>query len=155
MKPNNIVVDEELHVKVIDLGQACSSGTIKERIQGTPDYIAPEQVHRQKITPQTDVYNLGATMYWVLTRTHIPTAMPKDNSLVRSLDPEMIERPRPIRELKRNVPERLAELIMRCVEVDPDERPRTMREVHDTLDLVHAMVLADEQPKPAPVGDDE
>ena len=42
---------------------------------GTPDYIAPEQVHRRQITPKTDIYNFGATMYWVLTQQHIPTAM--------------------------------------------------------------------------------
>ncbi|MEL7474278.1 MAG: serine/threonine-protein kinase, partial [Planctomycetota bacterium] len=77
MKPNNIVVDEDNTARVIDLGQSCASGTIKERIQGTPDYIAPEQVHRRPITPSTDVYNLGATMYWVLTRHHIPTALAK------------------------------------------------------------------------------
>jgi serine/threonine protein kinase len=41
--------------------RACKIGTVKERIQGTPDYIAPEQVHRRAITPRTDVYNLGAS----------------------------------------------------------------------------------------------
>jgi serine/threonine protein kinase len=59
MKPNNIIVDDDGGVKIIDLGQACKIGTVKERIQGTPDYIAPEQVHRQAITPRTDVYNFG------------------------------------------------------------------------------------------------
>src|SRR3954464_15688771 len=44
LKPNNILVNREFKVKVIDLGQACHVGTKKERIQGTPDYIAPEQV---------------------------------------------------------------------------------------------------------------
>jgi serine/threonine protein kinase len=60
-------------VKVIDLGQACAIGTAKSRIQGTPDYIAPEQVKCAAVTPQTDIYNLGATLYWALTGTHIPT----------------------------------------------------------------------------------
>src|SRR5204863_8687103 len=62
MKPNNIVVSDDGLAKIIDLGQSCMAGTIKPRIQGTPDYIAPEQVHRRPITPKTDVYNLGATM---------------------------------------------------------------------------------------------
>lgn len=77
MKPNNIVMTVTGDIRIIDLGQACKIGTIKERIQGTPDYIAPEQVHRREITPKTDIYNLGATMYWVLTQHHIPTAIPK------------------------------------------------------------------------------
>ena len=61
MKPNNIMVMDGV-AKIIDLGQSCKIGTVKERIQGTPDYIAPEQVHRRAITPKTDIYNLGATM---------------------------------------------------------------------------------------------
>jgi len=75
MKPNNIIATENRSAKVIDLGQSCRIGTVKERIQGTVDYIAPEQVFRHEITPATDVYNLGATMYWALTGQHIPTAM--------------------------------------------------------------------------------
>ena len=143
MKPNNIVVTECGDVKVIDLGQSCSSGTIKERIQGTPDYIAPEQVHRRAITPKTDIYNLGATMYWVLTNKHIPTAMPKGDSLMSSLDDELIEKPAPVRELNPSIPERLGDLIMQCVEVDATMRPESMQAVADTLDLVRAKRAAD------------
>lgn len=145
MKPNNIVMTESGDVKVIDLGQSCPSGTVKERIQGTPDYIAPEQVHRRAITPKTDIYNLGATMYWTLTGKHIPTAMPKGDSLVSSLDDSMIEKPTPIRELNPDVPERLEELILQCVEVNPAHRPGTMQEVADALDLVRAKMLADQR----------
>ncbi len=143
MKPNNIVVTESGDVKVIDLGQSCASGTVKERIQGTPDYIAPEQVHRRAITPKTDIYNLGATMYWVLTGTHIPTAMPKGDSLMSSLDDSMIDKPTPIHELNPDVPPRLEELIMACVQVDPNLRPETMHKVADSLDLIRAKMLAD------------
>jgi len=40
---------------------------------GTPDYIAPEQVSRQPVSTRTDVFNLGATIYWALTGKNIPT----------------------------------------------------------------------------------
>src|SRR5437588_11774050 len=73
IKPNNILRNEKGEVKVIDFGQSCKVGTVKERTQGTPDYISPEQVERRPITHQTDVYNLGATMYWALTSRTIPT----------------------------------------------------------------------------------
>src|SRR5205809_142124 len=66
LKPNNILVDPGGQVKVIDLGQACKVGTAKSRIQGTPDFIAPEQVKCEAVTARTDVFNLGATMYWTL-----------------------------------------------------------------------------------------
>ena len=76
IKPTNVLVLEDLSVKIIDLGQACAIGTVKSRIQGTPGYIAPEQARRGEITPQTDIYNLGALMYWVLVRDVMPTALP-------------------------------------------------------------------------------
>jgi eukaryotic-like serine/threonine-protein kinase len=139
MKPNNVVVSEKGVAKIIDLGQSCKVGTVKPRIQGTPDYIAPEQVHRRPITAQTDVYNLGATMYWVLTRTHIPTALPKGDSLMGSLDDNLIERPRPPVEINPRIHPRLNELIMKCVEVTPEQRP-TMPEVVDRLNLIHSIL---------------
>lgn len=142
MKPNNIVVDDANIAKIIDLGQSCKTGTIKERIQGTPDYIAPEQVHRREITPATDVYNLGATMYWVLTRQHIPTALAKSDSLVGSLDDNLMERPKPASELNRKIHPMLNELIMQCVEVDPAKRPASMNDIAEKLNLIHGILKA-------------
>src|SRR3954469_10450220 len=73
LKPNNILVSPTRFVKIIDLGQACPIGTEKKRVQGTPDYIAPEQVKLRPVTVRTDLYNFGATMYWALTQKAVPT----------------------------------------------------------------------------------
>ena len=55
-------------VKLIDFGQSCKNGTVKERIQGTPDYIAPEQAEDSNNIDQTaDIYSLGCTFYVALT----------------------------------------------------------------------------------------
>ncbi len=145
MKPHNVIVSESGVAKIIDLGQSCKIGTIKERIQGTPDYIAPEQVHRRAITPKTDVYNLGATMYWLLTGTNIPTAMPKGDSLVGSLDDHMIEKAKPIKELAPNVDDRLAELVMQCIETDASKRPDSMDAVADRLNLILGIARAERE----------
>lgn len=142
MKPNNIIVDDKNRVKIIDLGQSCKIGTIKQRIQGTPDYIAPEQVHRRAITPKTDVYNLGASLYWILTRSFIPTALSKGDSLLGSVDDALLARPRRPSEINRNVPEALDQLIMQCVEVDPDRRP-SMEQVHDKINFLRSRLLAE------------
>lgn len=138
MKPNNILLvptREGPAAKIIDLGQSCTINTIKPRIQGTPDYIAPEQVHRRPITPKTDVYNLGATMYWTLTARNIPTALPKGDSLVSKLDDHLIERAVPASSINPGVPQRLSDLIMMCIEVDPAQRP-DMQFVMDRLKLI-------------------
>ena len=142
MKPNNIIVNVENQAKVIDLGQACKVGTIKPRIQGTPDYIAPEQVHRREITARTDVYNLGASIYWVFTRQHIPTALSKGDKLVGSIDDELLEKPRPAIELNPKIHPRLNDLIMECVEVAPADRPVSMELVANRLNLVRGILKA-------------
>jgi serine/threonine-protein kinase len=142
MKPNNIIVDDKGTARIIDLGQSCKAGTIKERIQGTPDYIAPEQVHRRAITPKTDVYNLGATMYWMLTRHFVPTALAKSDSLVGSIDDSLIPRPKRPIELNPRVHEMLDQLVMECVEVDADDRPH-MELVADRLNLIRGKLQAE------------
>lgn len=142
MKPNNIVLTADSEVKIIDLGQSCKVGTIKERIQGTPDYIAPEQVHCRPITGKTDIYNLGATMYFMLTRTKVPTALAGGDSLISRRDDNLIEKPRPAVSLNARIHPKLSELIMQCVEVDGEKRPESMRFVADRLQLILGILRA-------------
>lgn len=143
MKPNNIMVTPGAIAKIIDLGQACLMGTTKPRIQGTPDYIAPEQVHRRPITEKTDIYNLGATMYFTLTRKNIPTALPKNNnSLVSRIDDALIERPVPPVEVNPRIPAKLSDLIIQCVEIDPLRRPASMQQVVERLELILGLLRA-------------
>ena len=142
MKPNNIVVTADGTAKIIDLGQSCRIDTVKERIQGTPDYIAPEQVHCRPITPKTDVYNLGASMYWILTRKHIPTALGKTDSLLGKIDDSLLEKPVPAHTLNPRIPTMLGELIMHCLEIDPEKRPADMKIVSDRLNLIRAKLIA-------------
>ena len=75
-------------------------------------------------------------------RQHIPTALPKDDRLVGSLDEALIEKPRPPHELNPRVPLKLSELIMQCVEAMPEKRPADMDQVADRLNLIHGMILA-------------
>jgi len=120
LKPNNILVDAHGEVKIIDFGQACRLGSVKERIQGTPDFIAPEQVKREPITARTDVFNFGATLYVSLTGRNIPTlytVKKGDNSF---LVDDVIPSPR---EVEPEVPEQLSNLVMECIRTNPSKRP--------------------------------
>jgi serine/threonine-protein kinase len=140
MKPNNVLIDDDNHVKIIDLGQACSIGTIKKRIQGTPGYMAPEQAHRGEITPKTDIYNLGAMMYWTLVGDVIPTAMPPKNttdSLVGgAVDADKVELPIPPHERNPRIHSLLSKQIMDCVQPNPNNRPESMTVVVNRLELI-------------------
>lgn len=134
IKPNNILVTKQDMVKIIDFGQSCPSGTRKERIQGTPDYIAPEQVRREHITPKTDVFNLAATMYFALTQQHVPTLIPKGGSGMSLVDRTPSKCPSPM-ELNPDVPPALSGLIMNCLEQDPRERPESMTRIYERLEM--------------------
>ena len=153
IKPNNIMLTlpqtpeetaaaggdggstDGLRVKIIDFGQSCPIGTVKERIQGTPDYIAPEQVKRRAITEQTDVFCLGATMYWLLTGVNVPTMMPKRNRDAVAIKTEDSKRFDPPSKLNPAVSPALSSLIMDCVERRPEDRPPGMPALISRLDL--------------------
>jgi serine/threonine protein kinase len=141
IKPNNILLTPQGGIKIIDFGQSCPLGYAKERIQGTPDFIAPEQVHRTEIDQRTDVYNLGATMYWVVTgkwfRTLITVAAPTATRIAlesqRGNDPP--------HEVNARIPVPLSRLIMECCEQAKERRPRDMREVLSRLEVVEHLAL--------------
>jgi serine/threonine protein kinase len=131
-KPNNIIVSPDGVVKIIDFGQSCPVGTAKSRIQGTPDFIAPEQVHRRPVDGRTDVFNFGATLYWTLTARPIPTVLPKDASLPLGA----VQRVAPPSRTNPGVPDALDRLVTDCIEPHPARRPASMNEVGSRLDLI-------------------
>lgn len=140
IKPSNILVNEQDEVKIIDLGQGCPIGTVKKRIQGTPGYMAPEQAHRQAVTVKTDIYNFGATMYWVLLQDLIPTALPpssEENGLYSgAIDAELVKPPDPPHERDPSIHPLLSRQIVHCVAVHPDDRPESMEVVLNRLELI-------------------
>ncbi len=131
-KPNNIIVSKDGTVKVIDFGQSCPIGTVKTRIQGTPDFIAPEQVHRRPLDGRTDVFNFGATLYWALAGRPIPTVLPKEGSLTLN-DGKRVP---PVDQFNPDVPKPLTKLVVDCVELNPTQRPSSMNEIVSRLTLI-------------------
>ncbi len=137
VKPNNVLVTYGGQVKLIDFGQSCPIGHRKPRIQGTPDYIAPEQVERRHLTRQTDVFNLGATLYWALTGKAYPTLITKQGPRhggPRSGPSKPVPTPQ---ELNPEIPSGLSRLVMAACMTDPTRRPRDMGEVIRRLETAH------------------
>jgi serine/threonine-protein kinase len=160
LKPTNILMTADRKPKLIDLGQACAIGTVKERIQGTPGYMAPEQAHREAITPATDTYNFGATLYWVLTGELIPTALPpaedRGDALYRgAIDASRVRPPVSPHERNPAIHPRLSELVMMCVRTDPHERPHSMAMIAKNLDLTAELLEAKEKGKAAAAAEDD
>ena len=140
IKPNNIIIADNGAIRIIDLGQSCRTGTIKPRIQGTPDYIAPEQVRRKPMTRQTDVFNLGATIYWALTGKHVPTLIPKQPERVELADRTAAGAVPTPHQLKPQIPIGVSNLIMDCVRDRPANRPADMPAVISRFDLLIHMI---------------
>jgi len=138
LKPNNLMLSRGGDVKIIDYGLAWIKGQAKNRIQGTPEYMAPETARSKQVNERTDIYNLGATMYRLLTGELPPVtfnpsgALPLDGgTFLRLL--------KPVLELKPKTPRVLAEVIERCLSFEPTKRPERASEVQGLLDR-----LADE-----------
>jgi serine/threonine protein kinase len=138
MKPNNLIYERGTRVKVLDFGLAWVKGEPKDRVQGTPEYMAPETVEHKLISERTDIYNFGATMYRLTTLQLPPSWVTGEDSLpmVKKVFKEQLK---PVRSLNPLVPEGLADLIHQCLQPNALKRPERMSHVQGTLDQ-----LADE-----------
>src|SRR5262249_23258478 len=75
IKPANILLDEDGNAYLTDFGiskdlNLAGSHTQPDAIMGSLDYISPEQARSEPVTPRTDIYSLGVTMYEVITGHH-------------------------------------------------------------------------------------
>ena len=133
MKPNNIILNRRTgQAKIIDYGLAWIKGETKGRIQGTPEYMAPETISSNFINERTDIFNFGATMYRLATFRKLPSTVPEADM---DIDPVLWSRQvKPVCEINAGAPKELGELIHRCLEFDAHKRPETMREVKFALD---------------------
>ena len=121
LKPNNIIVTPENKVKLIDLGQSARMHEAKPRIQGTIDYMAPEQAQRGILDQRTDVFGLGAALHRVLTGKPVLTEMNQtvtlhSQSLVGTRITELTDR----KDVE--LPTCVARLIQDCCESRPADR---------------------------------
>lgn len=130
IKPSNLMVSKGGTVKVIDFGTAWIKGEPKERIQGTPQYMAPEQLAEKMVDDRTDIYNFGATMYKLITGHFANLGMPSGGELGHRA------KPTPPVQRDRNIPGTLSEVIMACLEPSPDRRPAGLAEIKHKLEAV-------------------
>jgi serine/threonine protein kinase len=138
LKPNNVMLSKAGDVKIIDYGLAWIKGEGKGRVQGTPEYMAPEQGRKGTVNERTDIFNLGATMYRMLTFRLPPVSFGEEIELDAPAWAKMLT---PVRKLNPKVPKELDELVMRCLAFKPTDRPERASEVQSILDrLVDDMV---------------
>ena len=133
MKPNNVMLSRSGDVKVIDYGLAWIKGEPKERVQGTPEYMAPEQASKQLVNERTDLYNLGATMYRLATWRLPPPAVSTEDGGI-PLNAKTWEKMfKPVTEFAPQAPRPLVELIHQCLSFNAMKRPERATEVQEEL----------------------
>ncbi len=130
IKPANIIVDPEDRVWLVDFGlaRAAVSGGARVMVAGgktvaagTPGYTPLEQWQMQP-APKSDIYALGATIHHLLTardpRDRFTSFPELDLELLRSLSSFQ-----PLSELRPDVGPALTNLVIRCLDPDPQRRP--------------------------------
>ena len=127
LKPHNIMLSKGGQVKLIDFGTAWIRGQDKNRIQGTPQFMAPEQAVEKVVDEKTDIYNLGATMYRMFTGRFVQQTIPKPGDERKVTVPNKIN-PR--------IPADLNILIVACLQSDREKRPAGMFELRDQLSKI-------------------
>jgi serine/threonine protein kinase len=132
LKPNNIMLSHTGDVKVLDYGLAWIKGENKDRVQGTPEYMAPETAKHRMVNERSDIYNFGATMYRLVTYRHPPPTMAEKGLAIDRKNWEKLLKP--AQECNAEAPPGLCELIHQCLTFDARKRPERMSEVQGALD---------------------
>ncbi len=152
LKPGNLLITHDHEVKLIDFGQSSPIMQAKERIQGTPDYMAPEQAKRSVLDQRTDVFGLGATLFKVITGRVIKTEMNRTAGLhmPTRIGKRLNELNKPI---SVDVPASVMKLVQDCCREDPMERIADMRAIINRIDLTQTILerqsgAAPEEEKP-------
>ncbi len=134
IKPGNLLVDGEEHLKVADFGLAKPSDpnlslTRGNTVMGTPYYMAPEQALGEPLDHRADMYSIGCTFHHLLAGEP-PFDGPSQMAVIAK---HLKEKPTPIRQRAPRVPPRLAGILDRLLEKEPAKRFPTYEA------LIHAL----------------
>ena len=146
LKPENVLLGRDGSIKITDFGIATAQADVRstQGISGTPAYMAPEQVTGDaKVDARADLYAFGLMLYEMLTN-ELPW---KGESAFTIASARLYAPPPDVRTLRPQVPAVLADLVLRCMAKDRDQRPADARELVTTLTR---LARASEPPPPAP-----
>ena len=118
IKPENILLDERNQAKLVDFGIAAKPSKGENEIWGTPYYIAPERVRRQRVDFRSDIYCLGGTLYHAITQ-HPPFDGADALEVVRA---RLQRPPEPLETYRPEVDPEVSAIIMRMLQAEPAMR---------------------------------
>jgi serine/threonine protein kinase len=147
IKPGNILFNADNEPKLIDFGLARKAeaevldATVTE---GTPYYVAPEKIKREKETFLSDMYSLGCTLYHALTG-HVPFEAPSVEELVAA----HVHTPlNPPNQVAPDITQMTSEALERALAKDPRDRFHSYDEFQMALEAARAHLLIQQQNPP-------
>jgi len=149
LKPQNIMLNKHGQVVIMDFGLAAVADQLygAEARNGTPAYMAPEQLRGDSVTAKSDLYALGLIFYELFTGKRAYEA----KTVADLIRLEESNRPVSMSSLASDIDPNVEKVILRCLQPDPAQRPATALAIAAALpggDPLAAALAAGETPSP-------
>ncbi len=144
--PRNVMVDPDNVVKLIDFGLVVPNTPDFQKPgnrTGTANYMAPELIKRQRTDQRIDIFSFAVTAYEMFCK-RLPWDVAEQETLETVLQ-HINKPPKPISQFAPQIDPRVAEVIMKGLQTNPDDRWQTMSEMLVPLRKAHEEIEAKKQ----------